>query len=226
MSQSLVAERRGGTVAVLERFVSSTVAALQRDLLDDRSSAVAMMARLRRSGGSEARFSAAWDDVLIGMPTELMGHGDDPSVTERAAFHALALYARHQQSRARPMHQQGAGLGRSIHRLAAALGDEDAVLRRFHALGTAESFAEVVHHLRGLVGQLRVADIALDYGSLARDLLNLQDPRRRGNVRLRWSRDYYRSRANAENDSASGQSGDGSPATERTADPSNDEIGD
>jgi CRISPR system Cascade subunit CasB len=201
------------------------VAALQRDVLGDRSSAVAKMARLRRSAGSEARFSAAWDDVLVGMPTELMGRGDDPAATERAAFHALALYARHQQSRPRPMHQQGVGLGRSVHRLALSIGDEDPVLRRFHALGTAESFAEVVYHLRGLIGQLRAADIGLDYGSLARDLLNLQDPRRSGSVRLRWSRDYYRSRANAESDSASGQ-GDGSSVTEPNAEPSNDEIGD
>jgi CRISPR system Cascade subunit CasB len=224
VSQAWVSEGRRGIAPVLDTFVDTKVAALQRDVLDDRSSAVAMMARLRRSASSETRFSAAWDDVLRGMPTELMGHGDDPSATERAAFHALALYARHQQSRARAMHQQGVGLGQGVHRLAVSLADEDAVLRRFHALGTAESFAEVVHHLRGLIGQLRAADIGLDYGSLARDLLDLQDPRRRGKVRLRWSRDYYRSRAKTESDSSSGR-GDGPPRTEQAAHPSH-EIGD
>jgi CRISPR system Cascade subunit CasB len=69
-----------------------------------------------------------------------------------------------------------------------------AIRRRFDALVTASSFSEVQHHLRGLITQLRSAEIALDYGRLAQDLADLQRPERVQGVRIRWARDYHRSR--------------------------------
>lgn len=63
--------------------------------------------------------------------------------------------------------------------------------RRFDAVVTSASFAELTHHLRGLVGQMRSADVGLDYGMLAQNLWDFQQPGRADSVRRQWARQYY-----------------------------------
>src|SRR5690606_36652131 len=118
----------------------------------------------------------------------------DAATKEEQAKHlALALYAVHQQSiYDQPMHRDGVGLGTAISQLSRAAASEEAVRRRFAALGTAISFDEASYHLRSLIRLLRDKRIAIDYGLLADDLLALQSADGRARVRALWGREYYR----------------------------------
>jgi CRISPR system Cascade subunit CasB len=183
----------------LGRLVSNRVEDLQNRYLNARRSpaAAATLAHLRRGlGKAPGEVPEIWDITLESIPRP--GHGDVPSPQEHAAHAALTLYALHQQSRTTPMHTRGRSLGMAVRALARsqdATGDADrekAVRRRFDAVATATSFSETTHHLRGLISQLRAADIALDYGRLADDLERLQRPGGPKAVRLQWGRDYHR----------------------------------
>ncbi|MFD2079665.1 CRISPR system Cascade subunit CasB [Actinopolymorpha cephalotaxi] len=179
----------------LARFVASRVARLQREYLDHRPDAAAALAKLRRGVGKEpGAVPELWQLTLEGVPLPAW-YTDAPTDFENAAYAALTLYAVHQQSRREPMHQPGQGLGAAARvlraRKKAAGGSEDAVRRRFEAIGTAVSFSEVMHHGRALVTLLRTHNVPLDYGRLAQDLVLLQRPGRGDQVRLAWGRDFY-----------------------------------
>ena len=202
---------------VLRDHVGSRVAGLQRGYLADEPSAVQALARLRRAVGSEPGADpSVWALVFEGMPPVLLGHGDLPSAAERAAHDALTVFAVHQQGRGEPVHRPGTSVGTAVRALGRALSAEEAVRRRFEALGTASSAPETLHHLRGLVTQMRGAGVALDYGLLARDLRRLAGPATTGGVRLAWGRDYHRAKP-AEPEPASGD------PSRTTTDPSSGE---
>jgi CRISPR system Cascade subunit CasB len=116
----------------------------------------------------------------------------------------MTLYALHQQSKTTAMHEAavagraGNSLGTAVARLLRTADDPSrrrdpdrvaSLRRRFNALVTASTTAELVHHLRGLVQQLRAHDISLGYGRLAADLVAFQNPNRVDVVRRRWARD-------------------------------------
>lgn len=112
----------------------------------------------------------------------------------RAEHTALTLYAVHQQSRPKPMHITGIGLGRALRALHSgehAKFSQEAVNRRFAAAATATSPAELALHLRGLVAQLHTIGQALDYTRLFHDLVAWQDADGIGRVRRRWGSDYF-----------------------------------
>lgn len=174
------------------QLVDSRIAPLQEHYLANTSAGVADLAALRRAAavepGSDPRvWALTVADVAFGADL-----GDDPTDEERAVHAAMTLYAVHQQSQRERMHRPGWGLGRAVRTLGQRVGNEDAVRRRFEALGTAATFAELMEHSRGLVRQFRSEAVSLDYGQFADDLLSLQSPTRAGAVRLRWGRDYYR----------------------------------
>lgn len=184
----------------LGRAVEQSVTRLQNDYLNNRSAAVADLARLRRGVGA-----APGDDFeATGIVLRAVGDAIDerrfegPSAKEWAAYLAFTLFAVHQQSkRTARMHQQGHSLGRATRRLVDRQGGLSTdrvhpVRRRFDALGTSTSMAETAHHARGLINQLRGEDIPLDYGLLAEQLVRLQFPDTAGRVRLAWGRDFYR----------------------------------
>lgn len=187
--------------ASVGEFVASKIVALQEQYLQANRSGQsdARLARLRRAVTVEAGADPeVWSDTLDGVP--FPGKTDVPSATERAAHTALTLYALHQQSQRERAHRPGGSLGSSVRALAIsrdALTDSDresAVRRRFDALMTANSYAEIVYHLRGLIQQFRNAErpIPLDYARLADDLTALQSPAKVAGVLLRWGRDYHR----------------------------------
>jgi CRISPR system Cascade subunit CasB len=161
-----------------------------------RSGTVAMLAHLRASVGREPGADPrVWSVTVDGVPGD--PHGDEASPEERAVYAALTLFAVHQQSRLTGMHQSGVGLGRAVARLDRARGGGDAerispVRRRFDAVVTSDGVGEVVHHLRGLVTQLRSEGIGLDYGMLADDLEQFQRPGGADTVRRRWARQLHR----------------------------------
>ncbi|MDR6867120.1 CRISPR system Cascade subunit CasB [Microbacterium resistens] len=180
-------------------FVAARVSALQAQYQKNVASAVSALARLRRGIGREP----GADLELLGLALQLPPsqkdqadslydlldlRGDEIAPEERAAFDAITLFALHQQSRRdAPMHRRGYSFGRSSR----LLGTDDAVRRRFTALGTASTREETLRHARGLIQQFRQKRIPLDYGAFARDLLDLHGPFA-DRVRARWGRDYFR----------------------------------
>ena len=169
-----------------------------------------MLSMLRRGTLEDlGRLPEVWTAVVATVPGPLRGAGDEPSAAEAAAFAAMAMFAVHQQSQSILVHQRGRPLGRALGQLAkVSTHSEAGMTRRFGALITSESQEEMLHHLRSLVGLLRTAkrsdgsslQARVDYGTLARDLTLLMDPRYAPGVRLRWGRDYARVRPGPEPD--------------------------
>jgi CRISPR system Cascade subunit CasB len=180
----------------LEELVGDRVTGLQARYLAGSSSGVGDLAALRRAvTGTPGEDPRTWELTLADVSP--WARNDEPTAAELAAHAALTLYAVHQQSHGRAMHVRGRGLGSAVRALGRQTNAEEAVRRRFEALGTAATFLELMQHARGLIRQLRSAGVPLDYGRMARDLLDWQDPGRTASVRLRWGRDYHRLRAEA-----------------------------
>lgn len=120
---------------------------------------------------------------------------DEPTKEEWAVHGAMCLYAVHQQGQGQKINRSGQGLGGAVRQLAGDDTRPDSPLRRrFARVMTAASINEALYHLRGLISQFRSAQppIGVDYGMLADDLYSLQFPDGPAKVRLRWSRQYYR----------------------------------
>lgn len=150
----------------------------------------ATVALLRRAVGKPPGSDPQlWEWTIGGIPGRATS--DEPTPEEWAAHTAMTLWALHQQSRPEPMHHRGVGVGEAVRRLGTR-ASAPAVRRRFEAVATSATVEEAVHHLRGLISQLRAERIALDYGRLADDLNRFQRPGGAKVVRLRWGRQYYR----------------------------------
>ncbi|EDY51267.1 conserved hypothetical protein [Streptomyces clavuligerus] len=115
-----------------------------------------------------------------------------PTPELEAEHGALSLYGLHQQSRRRPMHRPGVGLGEALRRLRQSGGvSADALDRRTAAAVNATSVPALLYRLRGLIPQLRSAAIPLDYDQLLRDLRNWAHPESRQRVRRTWGLAYH-----------------------------------
>lgn len=178
-------------------FVDAQVSNLQNRFLstDYRDpAAVAALARLRRGVGKEP--GEVLDILEFTISPELRpGPDGEPGLEEHAVHVAMTLFAVHQQSRGERMHRRGRGLGVALRALHG--GDQksvpDPLVRRFRMLGTADSFPELSHHLRGAVQLLRVGGAPLDYGVLTDQLVTWQHGRR-SEVQLTWGRQFHRAR--------------------------------
>lgn len=179
----------------LRESVTAAVRSLQKGYLSERREfdVTARLARLRRAITSEpGSIPAVWQDTIGTLDPDLLNRDDTPSPYEYAAHSAITLFALHQQAAAAGMHKPGISLGRAVRQLGRHTGNEEAVRKRFMALATSETREELLHHLRGLITQLRSAGVPLDYGRLAVDLRRLQTAAAADGVRLSWGRDYYR----------------------------------
>ena len=171
-------------------FVAGRIHGIQEEYLSStrRSVGARKLAALRHAAAKEPGSTPdIWGLEFEGMPDQLVGRFDRPSAGEYAVHGALTLYAIHQQSQSAEMcvlgweHNLGAAIKRMIGR--------DPT---FAALVTAESFSETMHYARQLVQQLRAASIPLDYGLLAQQLYDLQNPYYADAVRLSWGRAFAR----------------------------------
>ncbi|WGW11284.1 type I-E CRISPR-associated protein Cse2/CasB [Saxibacter everestensis] len=178
----------------LRSFVAARATRLQEAYREDNATAVAQLAKLRRGVNQ----SLGADLELVGLTTvglypDDVHLRDEPTNEEQAAYAAITLFALHQQGkRGLRMHQNGYSFGRSARLLGRKAGSRDAVRRRFNAMGTAITWAETLHHARGLIQQFRAHDIPLDYGRFAADLYRLHRPDLANAVRNAWGRDFYR----------------------------------
>ena len=153
------------------------------------------LAALRSGLGRQAgTVPALWP--FYTSPTD--GH---VTIELEAEHAALSLYGLHQQSRRRPMHHRGTGLGtalRALHR--DDRFSQEAVDRRVAAAVNATSVPALVYRLRGLVTQLRSIDQPLDYDQLLQNIKDWQYPEPRRRVRRSWGLAYHSWGARADKD--------------------------
>ncbi|MFE1252965.1 type I-E CRISPR-associated protein Cse2/CasB [Streptomyces fungicidicus] len=177
----------------------------QEGYLNDRSQAVAALARLRRGAGREAGETPdLWNlidtDALHVSATGTRPLSEQELVRAENALHAaLTLWAFHQQSRGTPMHrrhtrERPAGLGAAVRRLMPADGVDEPVRKRLVRAGTAPDLITLAQRLRDIVALLRRDDIPLDYALLASQLYLWQWPDGPAAVRRRWSRSFHEQR--------------------------------
>lgn len=196
----------GDVRSELYRYVCGRVQHLQSAYLSDTASSggARQLAELRRAATQmPGAYAPVWQLEFESMPDSLVGRNvreTVPTSGEWAVHLALTLYAVHQQSQTVGMHQQGGDytLGSAVRRLVSLNPERYSNLRqgepprRFAALVSAASMAEIAHYLRQTVQLLRASSLPLDYGRLACDVFDLQNPYRADGVRLAWGRDFTR----------------------------------
>lgn len=167
--------------------------------MNDESKQKAILARLRNSINKP--LSENFDVLPFlfeNLPGKFLGTTDEASPEEKSILSALQLYALSKQGKGKTQNEDddvpdrflsfGASLG------VIREGDKvEALDRRFNAMITSDDFSEWVVHLRHLVKLIKASEknVRVDYPRLAEDLFWIA----RGyktNVKLQWSRDYYR----------------------------------
>lgn len=181
----------------LQNYVTDRAVRYQRDYADDKASAVADLAKLRRGlrkelGGDLEATGLAIAHLYDEKPDGFLVP-DEATDAEHAAYVALTLFSSHLQSRrGQKVHQKGYSFGRSARILSVRRGAGEGARRRFEAVGTAQSWDEILHHASGLIQMFRSNDVPLDYGRFAEDLYWLRKPAAAAKVRRRWAGDFYR----------------------------------
>ncbi|MGD7733505.1 type I-E CRISPR-associated protein Cse2/CasB [Propionibacteriaceae bacterium G57] len=183
------------------------------------SRATATLAQLRRLDPMQPADDPSLYDLLFeGMPENLVGHTDDPSRGELAVATSLHLFALHQQGRGSAVHRPGVRFGGAVRTLAFRRGQagqlDPGVVSRFSLLVHASTIRMTITHLRALVSQMRPLDIELDYGQLAADLFDLQNPQRQSTVHLRWARAFHRAHPTSSTTTETPANTDVEPTTE------------
>lgn len=179
---------------LVRNFVYTRISRLAHSNISSRA---AELAKLRRGIGKEPGSQPdLWELTLDELPESLEGTDLQPSFGERAVYTALTLFALHQQGKdieKKCMNESGTTLGGAVRQIIRQNpGREEAIKRRFMVAVTADSYEELVWHLRGLIQLLRSEEIKLDYPNLARDLYHYQFSERRDRIRLQWGRQFYR----------------------------------
>ncbi|WP_371629781.1 type I-E CRISPR-associated protein Cse2/CasB [Streptomyces sp. NBC_00341] len=180
--------------ALINETVHSHVSRLQWGYREDRSEAVATVARIRRGAGKPAgEIPDLWG--LIGAEA-LYVRGwreEDAERAESAVHMAVTLWALHQQGHhTADMHiKDGPGLGKAVRKLMPDAAMDEPIRKRFVRAGTATSIDALATRLRELVLLLRRDDIAMDYGKLASQLYAWQWPGGRAEVHRAWGRSFH-----------------------------------
>ncbi|MDD7363427.1 MAG: type I-E CRISPR-associated protein Cse2/CasB [Peptoniphilus sp.] len=176
---------------MVEETANRIIAALEGTL--GTPAGKANLAHLRNSIGRPlSRTVALWPLIYSYMPDYFLDDRGFTTYEERAILTTLGLYALHQQGNNESVNERNK---RTIGRALKALRveeDTQAVDRRFNALVTSETFEELSHYLRQMIGLLRSkTEAKVDYAKLAEDLYWFQRGYRE-RMRLSWARDYYR----------------------------------
>lgn len=158
------------------------------------ATARAQLARLRKLAGQPVdRDPLAVNLVLSVMQPQLseleLGKGDSASASERAAFHALTLFAVHMQGATSAIHVKSASFASACGRLN-QISESESIKPRFDAMILAQGSRSRLIHARSLITLLRSNHLGFDYGQFAQDLRNLDNRERRNGVLLRWGRDF------------------------------------
>ena len=159
----------------------------------------ASLARLRRLGTPGSSWVSVGEELFDGL-LELRLSNSHEAKALRAIAAALQLYAYHQQSKDRPMAMVGAEGDSRSHRCSFGWScrhieyDKDkskGVRRRMAAMEGIRDIDGVLHHMRALIELMKNNDVRVDYYLLGRDLFLMQFASARGDVFMRWGRDYF-----------------------------------
>lgn len=161
--------------------------------LENDAHKAANLARLRNSIGKPLSDAGdVWPILLANIPSEFLSRNGKETKEESAVFTALQLYAMCMQGSSSVIsdssyeHSVGASL-----RSGRKADDSEALDRRFNALITADTYAEMTHHLRQLLKIVKSKYVmTVNFGRLANDLYNWQRGYQRS-VCFRWAQDYY-----------------------------------
>ena len=188
----------------IAKCVNSKVGTLQSGYLAGRSSSRASLARLRRIDTvGEASWMSVGEELFADLPNFDLGEETERKELESVRA-ALQLYAILQQSRKSPvaMFPSAGGstgsFGNACRLYVVASNGESApgVKRRLSSIEAATDFTGAMVGVRSLVKLIRTAKvktpIQLDFGQLASDLFEIQFEDTRGDVFMRWARDYYK----------------------------------
>lgn len=170
------------------------------------SSSKAYLAQLRQSVGRDIYTAAGVFPLIFSNISDIhLGTGGKLTDGEQAIITTLQLYALHQQGKSINVNVMDASdkeknktewdRGRNLGAVLNSLRTEEnskAVDRRFNAMITADSCDELTIHLRHLIKLLKSrSETKINYPQLAVDLYFYQ----KGftdELRLKWSRSYYR----------------------------------
>lgn len=194
-----ILEKKTSVVSVAGRILTKLSNSL------DSSAGKATLANLRHSIGRPLSESiGVWSLMLEDLPEEFLGKKGWLTMEEQAILTTLQFYALHQQGESKSVllkdeESVWQNIGYSLSSL--RKGEETlAVDRRFNALITSATYEELTHHLRQMIQLLKSkTSEKINYAKLANDLfwfLRGYDE----NLRLNWSRSYYRSKPKGENE--------------------------
>lgn len=179
--------------------VSNTAEWLQHSYLGNvthsaKAEARAELAQLRKLAGQPIdRDPLAISLVLGTLQPDLsdreLGQGNKASPSENAAFHALTLFALHMQGATSKMHVENATFASACGRLVQQ-SESGSIKPRFDAMVLARNSRSRLIHARNLISLLRNNHLGFDYGRFAVDLRDLENPKRKNGVLLRWGRDF------------------------------------
>lgn len=201
------------------KCVNTKVGTLQTGYLAGRASSRASLARLRRlDTAGEASWMSVGEELFADLPDFDLGEDTERKELESVRA-ALQLYAILQQSKKNPVAMfPGNGvttgsLGNACYLCVKASNGKGApgFMRRLSSIEASTDFAGAMVGVRSLVRLIRTAKveapIQLDFGRLASDLFEIQFEETRGDVFMRWARDYYK--ANPKQDDQKAQTGRG-----------------
>lgn len=183
-------------------FTQRKIARLQRSYVgkgSDAADARASLARLRRLGmPGGTSWASVGEDLFEGLLDLGLSEADEKRAL-RTITAALRLYAYHQQSKDSLMaitsSSEQTNLRRSFGWSCRCIEfDKEkarGVRRRMASIEGVRDMDGIERHMRALIMLMRDKGVRVDYYLLTRDLFLLQFPSARGDVFMRWGRDYF-----------------------------------
>lgn len=171
----------------------------------DTSAGRASLANLRNSIGKDPNETFEVLSIMFdSMPDEFLGNDRHLTAEENAVLNTLQLYALYQQGRSDSEaiikeFNKWENMGTSFSSLRAD-DNRISIDRRFNTMITSTTYDEFFYHLRQMFGLLKSRNkgqVQVNFPKLSQDLFWFQLGYE-GNIRIAWSREYYRNR-NVEN---------------------------
>ncbi len=195
-----VKKKNGKTVSQVSSKIVSQISSTL-----DTSTAKASLANLRNSIGKSPNETVdVWQIMFEHMPDEFLGRDGELTAEETVILNTLQLYALFQQGSVERVAldqdtSNWENMGTSFATLRSN-ADKASVDRRFNTMITSTTYDELIYHLRQMFGLLKSktkGQVKVNFAKLSQDLfwfiLGNEE-----NVRIAWSREYYRNRNEAE----------------------------